>query len=266
MSPRADILDQPERLWKPFWGSISLHIGLVAVVLAGIWIEKHNPREQWGDVNGGGLGSVAINVVPRIPLPTEGGAINPVAHDTESRAPEPLPRTKPQTKSAPEDLSAIPIPSRNAKKRAAEASSAPNKFRAQQKDSPNQVYSQSGQRMVSDMIGMTGGNGISVGNNSMLGTRFGGYSDLVRSKVASRWKTTDIDPRIRTANPVIVVFTIRRDGSVPGSSVRIQQSSGIAALDLSAQRAILEAAPFAPLPQEFSRNEAEIEFHFELRR
>jgi protein TonB len=120
--------------------------------------------------------------------------------------------------------------------------------------------------MVSDMIGMTGGGGISVGNNSMLGTRFGYYADLVKNKVASRWRTTDIDPRIRAANPVIVVFTIRRDGSVPGSSVRIQQSSGIPALDLSAQRAILEAAPFAQLPQEFSRNEAEIEFHFELRR
>jgi periplasmic protein TonB len=50
------------------------------------------------------------------------------------------------------------------------------------------------------------------------------------------------------------------------AGVRITQKSGISALDVSAQRAIYDAAPFPKLPEQFSKNEAEIEFVFELKR
>jgi outer membrane biosynthesis protein TonB len=53
---------------------------------------------------------------------------------------------------------------------------------------------------------------------------------------------------------------------VPPGSVRITQRSGNPSLDFSAQRAILDAAPFQALPGQFQRNEVEIEFWFELRR
>jgi protein TonB len=188
-----------------------------------------------------------------------------VANDTESRAPTPPPKAKAQP-AVKEDLDAIPLPSRNARKKAAQAAAAPNKFREKQEDLPNQVYSQSGQHMVSPMVGMTGSGGVSLGNNSPFGAEFGAYSDMVKNKVASNWKTGDIDSRIHTANPVVVTFTISRDGSVPSRSVKVVQSSGIAALDTSAQRAVLEAAPFAPLPLQWRGNSADIEFHFELRR
>jgi protein TonB len=62
----------------------------------------------------------------------------------------------------------------------------------------------------------------------------------------------------------IVTFTIRRDGSVTG--LRLAQSSGNYALDTSAQRAILEAAPLPPLPPQFERDSAAVEFWFELKR
>jgi TonB family protein len=266
MGSHTDILDRPERLWASFWGSVALHLSVAAAVLATVWYQTHHPRENWGDINGGGLGSVAVNVVPRIPLPTESGPVNPVANDTESRAPEPPAKVKPQAKVRAPDPDAIRIPSRNARKKPAPAASAPNKFRAQQQDLPNQVYSQSGQRMVSPMVGLTGGGGVSIGNNSTFGAQFGAYSDMVKNKVARNWRTTDIDPRIRVANPVVVTFTINRDGSVPSQSVKIGQTSGIPTLDLSAQRAILDASPFMPLPPQFPRNSADIEFHFELRR
>ena len=266
MDSHGDILDQPERLWGSFWGSVALHLSVVAVALLGAWIEARHPHQNWGDINGGGVGSVAGNVVARIPLPTESGPVNPVANDTESRAPEPPAKVKPQAKAEAEDLDAIPIPSRNARKKRAAAASAPNKFRERQQDLPNQVYSQSGQHMVSPMVGMTGGGGVSMGNNSPFGTQFGAYSDMVKNKVATNWKTGDIDPRIRSANPVVVTFTINRDGSVPSRSVKIVQSSGIQALDMSAQRAILNAEPFASLPPQFSGNSVDIEFFFELRR
>ena len=61
-----------------------------------------------------------------------------------------------------------------------------------------------------------------------------------------------------------MTFTLHRDGSV--SNVRITQRSGNAALDYSAQRAIMDAAPFPPLPAGFPKNDPEIEFLFELKR
>ena len=63
-------------------------------------------------------------------------------------------------------------------------------------------------------------------------------------------------------NKVVVVR--QRDGSV--RDVHIGQSSGIGALDYSCQRAILESAPFEPLPSGFERTSAHIEFWFQLKR
>jgi TonB family protein len=47
---------------------------------------------------------------------------------------------------------------------------------------------------------------------------------------------------------VIVTFTILADGSVAGA--RVTRTSGIAELDENCRRAILRAAPYAPLPAE----------------
>jgi protein TonB len=114
------------------------------------------------------------------------------------------------------------------------------------------------------MIGMTGSGGIGVGTGSPFGSRFGYYVDLLRQRVGEKWRTTDVDPRVQTAPPVVVTFTIHRNGSVSG--VRIAQRSGNAVLDTSAQRAIYDAAPLPPLPAGFERDSATIEFWFQLRR
>jgi protein TonB len=212
------------------------------------------------------MGSVAVNVVPRIPMPGRSGPINPVANDTESVVPTPPPKTKAQRKVEEQELNAIAIKSRNASKKASRAASPPNKFREQQQDLPNQVYSTSGQAVVSPMYGMTGGGGVGIGSSSPFGAQFGWYVNLLRDQVARNWRSGDLDPRLRTAPPVVVTFTIRRDGSVAAGSVRVTQRSGNQALDYSAQRAILDAAPFQALPPGFQRSEAEIEFWFELRR
>ena len=86
-------------------------------------------------------------------------------------------------------------------------------------------------------------------------------ADLLRNRVAQFWKTTDI--RATSAPLVGVTFVLHRDGSA--TAIRITQKSGISALDISAQRAIMDAAPFPPLPPQFPKNEAEIEFLFRLK-
>jgi len=55
-----------------------------------------------------------------------------------------------------------------------------------------------------------------------------------------------------------------RDGRI--RNLRIVQQSSISALDYSAQRAILEASPFPPIPPGFDKDSAHVEFTFELKR
>jgi hypothetical protein len=95
MTPHTDILDQPEPLGKPLAGSVALHISVAAAMLISAWIGRRAPV-QWGDINGGGMGSVAVSVVARIPLPGRSGPLNPVANDTESVVPTPPPKAKPR--------------------------------------------------------------------------------------------------------------------------------------------------------------------------
>jgi protein TonB len=261
MAQHADILDQQERLKGPFLGSIAVHVSVLAAMLGAAWVQARHPSAQWGDIRGGGFGSVTVNPVAQIPLPTESGPVNPVANDTESRAPTPPPKAKAQAKVKAPPPDAIPLPSRNAERRPAPAASAPNKFREQQQDLPNQVYSASGQRLNSPMIGMAGGGGVGIGNNSPFGTQFGYYAMIIRNRVQQAWRTEGI----RSGNTVDVWFTINRDGSVPDRSVQVKGRSGNAALDISAERAILDARPFPPLPAGFSGSSADVELTFELR-
>ena len=130
--------------------------------------------------------------------------------------------------------------------------------------SPTSFTALEGQALVSPLVGQTGAGGIGVGPGTPFGNRFGYYVDLLRQKVAQKWQTADVDPRLQNAPPVVVTFTILRNGSV--KDIRVAQRSGNFALDASAQRAISDAAPFPPLPQGFDKNEAPIEFWFRLKR
>jgi len=232
-------------------------------VLSGNFI-KHSIVE-WGDPHGGGFGAVAITPVASIRLPSESAPANPLANDTESHVPEPPPKKKAIEKVKPPDPDAIPIKNPKSAKRPSErAQSTVNKFREQQQDRPNQLYSEGGAKASSQMYAMQGGGGLQLGNDSVFGTQFGYYANLMRDAIARHWNTSDFDARINTT-PAVVTFTIRRDGSLAPGSVKLAGRSGNAALDISAQRAILDAAPFPPLPPAFPRSEAQVELHFSLK-
>lgn len=263
MTPHVDILESPESLRKPLVGSVALHAAIFgALMLTAVAAARH--PEMWGEANSGGPGSIAINVVNKIPLPSRSGIVNPLANDTESAVPTPPPAAKPQRRAPAEDLDAVPINTHAKPKPSEVARSAANNWRAKQPERPNQLYSQSGQALVSPMVGQTGSGGVGVGAGSPFGNRFGNYVTILRQKVAEKWRTGDVDARIRTAPPAIVTFDLLRDGSV--RDVHIAQSSGNSVLDYSAQRAIYDASPFPPLPGGYARSDAVIEFWFELRR
>ena len=261
MSPHVDILDQPERLVPSFFGSLAFHGMLVGAVIGVGWVQSRNTISM-GDPLGGRFGSVTVNPVASIALPSHSGPKNPVASDTESAVPVPVLKAKPTPKVTAPDPNAIAIPSRDAKlRRPSPAAALPDKWRASQKDLPNQLYSAVGTRATTSDYALTGGGGVGVGNNSPFGNQFGAYADLLRNRVAQFWKTTDI--RASHAPVVGVTFTLHRDGSVTG--IHISQRSGLSALDISAQRAVMDASPFPQLPAQYPKNEAEIEFLFQLK-
>ena len=242
--------------------SAALHAAvLLAVLLHGMI--RPRPRELWGTPNALGGGAVGITPVSQIPLPARGGPENPLASDTDSNVPEPPAAGKQASQAAEPASPAIEIRGRGQKQPARRDTPARRSTMAEA-ESAGQLYSSAGRALSSPLVGQTGSGGVGMGAGGAFGMRFGYYRDLLEQAVARKWRTNDVDPQLRTAPPVIVTFVIRRDGSV--ADVRLEQSSGNKALDYSALRAIYEAAPFRPLPAEYERDEARIEFWFQLKR
>ncbi len=262
MAPHVDILDEPEPLKGPLTGSIILHAA-VAVGLAGFYAVGGRTL-NWGDNTAGGGNPILVGIVNQIPLPSHSGTVNPVANNTTSEVPEPKPEKVQRARVAEPEPDAIPLQSKKQQKKPSPRESSLNSYRAKQIDRPNQLYNAEGQALVSPMMGMTGSGGVGFGHGSPFGDRFGYYADLLRQKVAEKWRVGDVDPRVRTLPVAVVTFTIRRDGSTSG--IRLEQTSGNFALDLSAQRAIADASPFPPLPAQYDRNDVSIELSFRLQR
>ncbi len=260
MTPQhVDILAERERLSGPFLASISLHAALVSTAVIGTWIAG-GPAERWGDPTAIG-GAVGVSPVARIPLPPREGPINPVANDTVSKTPEAPPKEKP-SKREREREKALALEARKQEKKKSEAAS--RRRTPDVEDKPSQLYSEAGRALVSPMLGRPGSGGVGVGTGTPLGDRFGAYAALLQRLVGEKWVTTGVDGRIRTAPPVVVEFTIVRDGTI--RDIKLRTSSGIQPLDLSALRAVYDVGRVPELPRAYERSEARIEFWFELKR
>ena len=262
MAARTDILEYRESLRIPLAGSVLFHALLFGSLLGYAWWENRG-REPFGSPNPGG-GATTITPVSQINLPSVGGIVNPVANDTESRVPLPPKETKAKEKAPPDDSDAIALKTKRQRKHPSEIAASAQQYRPKDANRPNQVYSSAGQAASTPMFGSTSGGGIGIGQGGSMGTRFGWYEQMLREKVGSKWRVSDVDPRLQTAPPVIVIFEVLRDGSV--RNIRLLQRSGNYELDMSAQRAITEASPFQPLPPGYERNSASIEFWFQLKR
>jgi TonB family protein len=259
MAQRVDILDERDSLRNSLFGSLVFHAAIGALAFLYATLGGFSRVEKWGDPNSLGGGAVGITPVERIPIQSRQGRINPVANDTESQIPSAP--VKPQPKQAvKEDPEAIAIKSRNAKKKPATPAT-PQKYSALRDPRPNQVYSSTGQAATTPMFSQApGGGGVGSGSVSPFGNRFGYYEQLLRDKVARNWRSQDLDSSVR--NPVVVTFDIQRSGNV--QNIRITRSSGNFAMDQSAQRAILLSNPMPPLPAQYERDSATIEFWFRL--
>lgn len=261
MTPQhADILDQHDPMGRAFAGAVVLHAALIGGLAAYGWIRGH--RDTFGAPDAGG-GAIGIEAVNSIPLSHQ-GMQNPLANDSESQVPQQPAKPQVQEKQEKESPDAIPLKSRT-RKRLSDIASERQKFRPFKDIDQNQVFAKQAPQVSSQMYSAMPGSGrIGTGANTTLGTRFAGYAAQIQQLVAQKWRTSDVDATLRTAPTVIATFDLLRDGSI--RNLRILQKSGTPTLDYSVERAIMEAAPFPPIPPGFDRDSAKVEFWFELKR
>lgn len=243
--------------------SFAMHAIIVALAI--FWGYVHfAPRDVWGDPNAIPGAGFAVTPVDRIPLPTRNVRPNPKADDSESEVEKAEKKDRDRDKIRKDDPDAIALKSKDKKKRPNEQQTSRYQYRPSEELRKNQLRTTVGQAMSNPMFGTVGAGGVGVGAGTPFGNRFGAYADLLRRRISEKWRTTDVDPMARNAKPAIVSFDILRNGEV--RYVKIVQSSGVATLDYSARRAVIEAAPLPELPREFARDSANVEFTFQLQR
>lgn len=139
-----------------------------------------------------------------------------------------------------------------------------DKKAAIQKQQKTAQETQAGSKPGEDQgTGSGTGSGIRIsgsGSGSGLGSAFSSqiglsnfpytyYLQIIIGRVSSNWFTSLVDPGISGNFQVTIYFRIHKNGQV--SNLRIEETSGIRSLDLSAQRAIRSSAPFPQLPRDY---------------
>ncbi len=260
MQADAEIFFEHGKLGRPLVLSVGLHLGLTALI---VFLSMYSGRrgDMWG--GGGGGEAIGVSLVSTIPLPASSiQTQNVLANESKG-----LTKSQPQEKQVEPD--AIPIPDKTVKTKAKPAVSA-SKAKTQPPPEPetNEVpYGQGGP--VSGPYGTFSANGAKggfgfQGGGGDFGSAYAWYVRVVQQKVSENWLKYEIDPNIRQANRVYVVFDILRSGQP--SHVQVEQSSGVPSLDQSAIRAIQRIDTFGPLPPEYSGSKVTVEFWFDFKR
>jgi protein TonB len=240
--PVDTVLVERASLERGFGGSLLLsgfgHGLLVGTALLAAWLGSRGPKIRIADgfavsLPPGGGGTPNAAPAPPAPAPA------PMTTQPPAAKPEPPPKiVKP-----PQERERTGLPDPAARK-------------TRQRPSP-----------VPAAVGMPGGTGRDAtatpgfalgppGPGVPGGTDpFGDwYLASVQRKIWMLWAQ-----QVKTGmrQPVVVSFTILADGRV--ADVRVAESSGVYLLDSAAQRAILSAAPFGPLPRDYGTNRITIQ-------
>jgi protein TonB len=270
MAVGADIFPHQESLRSPLIGSVALHAGIIALALFGYLIPSQR-GESWGGTDAGG-GAMSATLVRSVPLPaTEAPTENVLANESKglSQSP-PIDERKiesPQAIPIPEPVPLPPPKNKAERRHEVVKKKEPPKQIAKAEENNQIPFGQGGP--VSGPYGTfnagatKGGFGFQGGSGD-FGSRFAYYVDIVRRKVSENWLKYEIDPRITDAHRVYIYFEITRSGQPV--NIRIEQSSGIPALDQSAVRALQRIDTFGPLPNGYNGSYVSVEFWFDYRR
>jgi protein TonB len=264
MAVNTEIFDEKEQWRGPLLWSVALHLAVTASVLGyGVYLGGFHGQD-WGS-NGSGGGAMSASLVSSIPLPAKKVQTENVLANESKGLSQSMP------KPLQEALDAVPIPAKEAKKKPPEkkivAHNTAKPLPAREEPANVVPYGQGGQvtSMYSFNAGGTqGGFNFNGGGGGDFGSRYGWYVDVVRRKVSENWLKYEIDPRIGSAARCYVTFDITRSGQP--TNVRVEQSSGVPSLDISAVRALQRIDSFGPLPPDYSGSRVSVEFYFDYHR
>ncbi len=87
-----------------------------------------------------------------------------------------------------------------------------------------------------------------------------GYMRLLREKIENIWKYPREAARLGRSGDLYITFSIKKDGRL--GKVELIRTSGFRELDESAMKALKDAQPYWPLPDDWKDDELEINGHF----
>jgi protein TonB len=250
------IFEERDKWSRPILLSAGLHVLLaLAIVITGMF--RGGRTENWGGATSGD--AVSANLVSAVPLPQPHEPTQNILA-TENKG---LTQSVPQQ--IQQEPDAIPIPDKDTKHKPPRTATT----HAQEMPRPvtppqNNVVPYGEGGPISGPYGAFKATNVKGGFNFQggdFGSRFGWYVQVVNNKVSNNWYTTEIGPGAAGAHRVYILFDIQSDGSP--TNVRVEQSSGVPALDQSAVRAIQRIDTFGPTP---SHNQVSVEFWFDYQR
>lgn len=111
-------------------------------------------------------------------------------------------------------------------------------------------------------IGIGGpGDGTGSGTGTGIPFPYQWYLDIVFTKIELAWRKPYLGENVEQEYVTVVYFIIQRNGQV--RQVKVQQASGMPAVDRSCESAILGAVPFPPLPNQFTEPELPLRVTFQ---
>jgi protein TonB len=262
MAANADIYFEHDRWGPALAWSVGLHVGITAAMLTYAAFVSAPSGDTWGA--GGGGEAIGATLVSTVPLPANPAPTkNVLANESKGV-------TQSQPKIEEKEPDAIEIQGKNAKIKPKKKQETPSKEKplpAPEEETNQVAFGEggpvSGPYGTFTAGGAKGGFGITGGGGD-FGTKYAWYVRVIQQKVAENWLKYEVDSRITTAQRVYIDFDIARDGHP--SNVRVEQTSGVPSLDISAVRALQRIDTFGPLPPDYSGSKISVEYWFDYKK
>lgn len=201
--------------------------------------------------------SVSFRQVTYLPRETyrvrlvSAAAAQPVAQVTPPAPPVPAPKQDPPKEEPKDDELAQPVKKATQKPAEKKAKEVPRTDISKGSDTTS---------TASDTLANTGPPGTVSGGISFDGGDFpyNAFISRMRQKIASVWQVPSGSEGVERF--AVVYFRVHRDGNI--THVSVEQASGVFLFDQSCQRAVMQAAPFPPLPREYDNEYVGVHFSF----
>src|SRR5579863_3856764 len=264
MAANAEIYFEHDRWGRALAWSAVLHVGVTVALLIYAAAFYRTSGGTWGA--GGGGEAIGATLVSTVPLPANPAQTqNVLANESKG-----LTQSQPKIEEKAPD--AIEIQGKNAKIKPKPIKKQETASKDKPQPAPEEETNQvafgeggpvSGPYGTFSAAGAKGGFGITGGGGD-FGTKYAWYVHVIQQKVAENWLKYEVDPRITSAQRVYITFDIARDGHP--SNERIEQSSGVPSLDISAVRALQRIDTFGPLPPDYAGGKISVEYWFDYKK